>query len=229
MGKRDGYTPLLHASTFGHKDIAEMLIAKGADLNAVDKDGCTPLDRALQEGHTSIAELLFAHGTEVIEVIDNKETFNDLDIMALFPVERAMIEKQTGFRKLEEFIRGQAKLMKEKGEYFPFTLTISGYDLDSRQLFEIAEVCDWSRKCIEKLPGLFYFLDKTSKKAFTGWPCGPMSPKKITSDKFQKRYWTEFDSRFKQGFLEGEEYLRECGVSESMINSFRIVYAKDKE
>ena len=140
-----------------------------------------------------------------------------------------MIEKQTGFKELEEFIKGQSKLMMAKGEYFPFTLTISGYGNDSRQLLEIAEVCDWSRKCIEKLPGLFYFLDKSSKKKFAGWLCGPMSPKIITNKKFQKRYWTEFDSRLMQGFLEGEEYLRKCGVSESMINSFRIVYTRDKE
>jgi len=38
------WTPLHVAAAFGHKEIAELLIAKGADVNAKNKGGETPLD-----------------------------------------------------------------------------------------------------------------------------------------------------------------------------------------
>ncbi len=40
----DGYTPLLLAVKSGHKRIVELLIAKGADVNAKDTRGATSLD-----------------------------------------------------------------------------------------------------------------------------------------------------------------------------------------
>ena len=42
----DGYTPLHSAAGFGQKEVAELLIAKGADVNAKLDDGRTPLDWA---------------------------------------------------------------------------------------------------------------------------------------------------------------------------------------
>ena len=55
---RQDKTPLQHAAYWGHKEIVELLIAKGADLNAKDDDGKTLLDRAT--GKT--ADLLRKHG-----------------------------------------------------------------------------------------------------------------------------------------------------------------------
>jgi ankyrin repeat protein len=42
----------------GHKEIAELLISKGADVNAIDLNGMTPIDLADGE----IADLLRKHG-----------------------------------------------------------------------------------------------------------------------------------------------------------------------
>ena len=49
------------AST-GTKEVTELLIAKGADVNAKDQDDETPLDWAIHGKLTEIADLLRKHG-----------------------------------------------------------------------------------------------------------------------------------------------------------------------
>ena len=57
-----GITPLHDACSEGHKEIVELLISKGAVLNAKDQDGKTPLDKAEHQERTKIADLLRKHG-----------------------------------------------------------------------------------------------------------------------------------------------------------------------
>jgi hypothetical protein len=49
----------------GHKEVAELLIAKGADVNAKDEGEWTPLHSAAYWGEKEIAELLIAKGADV--------------------------------------------------------------------------------------------------------------------------------------------------------------------
>jgi len=44
---RSGMSPLHQAAYEDHKELTELLIAKGADVNAKDDDGETPLDYAI--------------------------------------------------------------------------------------------------------------------------------------------------------------------------------------
>jgi cytohesin len=60
-----GWTPLAWVAYEGHKEIVELLIENGADVNANDDIGGTPLYRAARKGHKEIAELLIAAGTDV--------------------------------------------------------------------------------------------------------------------------------------------------------------------
>jgi cytohesin len=62
-----GETPLHGAATFGHKEIVELLIAKGADVNAKGGviKGTIPLHKAASNGHKEVAEVLIAKGADV--------------------------------------------------------------------------------------------------------------------------------------------------------------------
>ena len=51
----------------GNKEVAELLIAKGADVNAKDDGGGTPLDLAIKRNHTETADLLRKHGGKTAE------------------------------------------------------------------------------------------------------------------------------------------------------------------
>ena len=46
----------------GDREMAELMIAQGADVNAVDDDGRTPLAYAARSGHDTVAEVLRQHG-----------------------------------------------------------------------------------------------------------------------------------------------------------------------
>jgi len=61
-----GGTPLHEAAASGCKEIVELLVTKGADVNA-NIGGWTPLHLAVDEGHTEIAELLREHGGKTAE------------------------------------------------------------------------------------------------------------------------------------------------------------------
>jgi ankyrin repeat protein len=61
-----GTTPLHLAAWLGHKEIAELLITNGTDVNAKKAvEGETPLHEAAIEGHKEIAELLIVNGANV--------------------------------------------------------------------------------------------------------------------------------------------------------------------
>ena len=58
----DKWTPLLLAAWYGHKEIADLFIANGADVNANGADGRTPLDWAIKYKRTETVDLLRKHG-----------------------------------------------------------------------------------------------------------------------------------------------------------------------
>ena len=51
----------------GHKEIVELLLAEGADVNVKNDGGKTPLDSALLWNHPEIADLLRKHGAKTAE------------------------------------------------------------------------------------------------------------------------------------------------------------------
>ena len=58
-------TALHKAADQGHKDIAQLLLSKGASVEAKNKSEWTPLHYAARSGHTSTVELLLSKGASV--------------------------------------------------------------------------------------------------------------------------------------------------------------------
>jgi ankyrin repeat protein len=60
-----GGTALLEAAFWSRLEIAEMLIKRGANVNAKAARGVVPLHEAARMGHVELARLLLKHGAEV--------------------------------------------------------------------------------------------------------------------------------------------------------------------
>jgi ankyrin repeat protein len=74
-GPRDiTYTPLLVATLLGYKDVAELLIAHGANINARFEDGITPLFVAVIQGRLNVVELLLDKGADVNAAVKDGQT-----------------------------------------------------------------------------------------------------------------------------------------------------------
>ena len=58
----DGWTPLHWAAFHGRKGLVELLLSKGADVNAKNNNNETPIYLATNCGHKDVAELLMAKG-----------------------------------------------------------------------------------------------------------------------------------------------------------------------
>lgn len=59
--------PLHYAALFGFEHVTELLIAKGAKVDARDRrnDGYTPLHEAVAQGHEEVVKILIANGADV--------------------------------------------------------------------------------------------------------------------------------------------------------------------
>ena len=74
----DGWTALHLASFFGHGDVANLLLARGADVNARAAGDHTALHEAALRGNLELAQLLLAHGADA--TIRNHDGHTPLDV-----------------------------------------------------------------------------------------------------------------------------------------------------
>lgn len=61
----EGRTMLFRASQNGHRDVIDLLIENGANVNIGTSDGRTPLHIASQQGHVDIVDMLLIRGVDV--------------------------------------------------------------------------------------------------------------------------------------------------------------------
>jgi ankyrin repeat protein len=69
MNDRNGLTAMHYASSYGHKNIIEILLDSGANIHAYDAKKATPLHSAASGGYSDITRLLLDRGA----VIDEKD------------------------------------------------------------------------------------------------------------------------------------------------------------
>ena len=69
---RDGWTALMKAANGGHFEVVkQLLVARGAEVNARNNAGWTALMKAAMEGHLALVKFLVAHGADIY--IKNEE------------------------------------------------------------------------------------------------------------------------------------------------------------
>ena len=64
MSVAGGDWPPLHSAVNSSKQVVELLIANGANINAKDASGRTALHYAAREGHKEIVDLRRKHGAK---------------------------------------------------------------------------------------------------------------------------------------------------------------------
>jgi hypothetical protein len=74
MSDKQGDTPAMMASNFGHVKILASLLDRGADPDLVNSNGITPTHRACQVGHLKVLELLVKRGADVNKKDANGDT-----------------------------------------------------------------------------------------------------------------------------------------------------------
>jgi len=99
-------------------------------------------------------------------------------------VEHASEATQAAFKSVVDQV--VARCVKTSG-LIRISITICGYDKDSRELFEIPEVCTWAKATLDLIPGLWMLLDKSSQTHLTVWSFGPVSREEMESSAFQAR------------------------------------------
>ncbi|GIY29204.1 oxysterol-binding protein-related protein 1 [Caerostris extrusa] len=93
------WTPLHHASYFGHEKIARLLIELGADINVVNDTGDTPLHKAAYTSREEIVLLLLSNNADVFIRNSEGQTARDISenedcAKLLKAAENADIEKK---------------------------------------------------------------------------------------------------------------------------------------
>jgi hypothetical protein len=73
-----GATPLHQAVSTGQRDIAELLLEHGAEVDARDQSGCTPLHLAAANGDLDIVAALLRFGALPFRQNDEQQTARDL-------------------------------------------------------------------------------------------------------------------------------------------------------
>ena len=71
LGGFNDSTPLGEAASFGHKEVAQLLLQKGADPDRVDNFGQTPLYWAAITGHRGVAEILLDGGADLNRAVSS--------------------------------------------------------------------------------------------------------------------------------------------------------------
>lgn len=95
---KSGWTPLHYACTNGHLQVAEFLLDKGAQVNALSDSDTTPLMMAVRTGNIQLVRLLLDRGADL--QIRNHQGFSAIDVADLFNQEEISKGLRSRWEKL---------------------------------------------------------------------------------------------------------------------------------
>jgi DNA-directed RNA polymerase subunit RPC12/RpoP len=136
-------------------------------------------------------------------------------------IPRGELENPSAIDRLKGQVESAAILSVKIRRKYLIALTISGYDRDPRELFEIPEVCNWARSVFERIPSLYYFLTVDSQWRFVGWLCGPIHKSEIESTAFQSRFDQQRLSCIVRSIVHGDEMLILQGADRHLVDEIR--------
>ena len=73
-GSKSRGRPLTEAVKGDHRECVELLLSKGADVNASERSGWTALNSAARLGHETCLEILLKAGADVNSIQENGNT-----------------------------------------------------------------------------------------------------------------------------------------------------------
>ena len=173
-----GFTPLHVAASAHHKDVAELLLANGADVHANRDGGKTPLHWAAATHAKDVAELLLANGADVNANGDGGKTplhwaamTGDKQMAQLLLANKAEVDAKSkdGWTPLRwAAARGNKDMVQtllEAGANPNITMTDGKTALDAARLGKHAEVTEILTKA-----GAKYSNDLASTSSVTNAP-----------------------------------------------------------
>ena len=125
-GENRGATPLHWAAFTGYKEISELLIENGADVNAIDDDGISPLLIAAARGNKEIAELLITQGADVNAKDAEANTPIDLAIRYNHPETVELLRKREAKTTEELNAKQNMNAKADAIQHNPLDVAIAG-------------------------------------------------------------------------------------------------------
>lgn len=184
QGPRKQYmSPLSIAARKGHLKIAQFLIDKGSDPNAVNGNGATPLYEAVRHGRSKMVQLLLDNGATAIEPKGAKSALevagqkNDSDLMAL--LERKRNDERLVKEKNDEYLEIVRELAPYRCKKFG-ELSAGDRDLAASLYCKMVDALDEIMSRIpprtRKAHMLFGLLEETTDPNSPGGRCDPFTP-----------------------------------------------------
>lgn len=112
----DGDTPLHLALLYGQRDVAKLLLAHSADVNAKGHRGWTPLYCAAVKGYKDLAELLLAGGAHI----------NAKESDGWTPLDRAIANRRKDVAELLRQHGGQASMNAKPQTFLGLVVNVIG-------------------------------------------------------------------------------------------------------
>lgn len=133
----NGGTALMLAAMGGKREMAELLLDNGADVNAMSRDGNTALMFAVLFGHRDVVQLLVEHGADT--KIKNKLGGTALTVSSAKPELRAMLMSP-----------GQASAFSSSGMAANQAVQDFASGVEAYKLGDVLDAAKWYRKAAEQ-------------------------------------------------------------------------------